>query len=377
MIRHCKFRYVSILVLAIIGSFISPGMVLAQEQPVALDISARERLFHQLALDAEEFDKRNVLKRVVRLAKPSVVHLTAQKNIDDLTNRKVEEAGSGVLLEVNNKIYVLTNRHVIHPCKLDDIKIQLDNGRRVTAQSVLSDPATDLAVIEIEQADDLVAARTGDSTNLEIGDFVVAIGSPFGLSHSVTYGIISAKGRRDLKLGKQGVVIQNFIQTDAAINPGNSGGPLLSLRGEVVGINTAIASNSGGNEGIGFTIPINMAITTAKKLVGGDGIERAYLGVRMDHNFVDATALKLGLSHARGVRVTGIIANSPADKSHLQVNDVILAFNGEAIENDDHLSSMVGLTEVDSVIELLLIRKRKPLTVKVTLKHREDFEKGS
>src|SRR6185503_4020578 len=142
----------------------------------------------------------------------------------------------------------------------------------------------------------LVPARLGDSGKLEIGDFVLAVGSPFGLSHSVTYGIISAMGRRDLELGDDGVPYQDFLQTDAAINPGNSGGPLLNLRGEVIGINTAIASNSGGNEGIGFTIPINMTMYVARQLIDRGSVAHAYLGVRLDMNFGPEAAAKLGLS---------------------------------------------------------------------------------
>src|SRR5205085_10072275 len=159
----------------------------------------------------------------------------------------------------------------------------------------------------------LIAARIGDSSKVEIGDFVLAVGSPFGLSHSVTYGIISAKGRRDLELGDDSVRFQDFMQTDAAINPGNSGGPLINLRGEVVGMNTAIASSSGGNEGIGFTIPINMVMIIARQLVERGTVIRAYLGVALDSKFGPATAMSVGLMRPRGTRVTRITPGSPAE----------------------------------------------------------------
>jgi serine protease Do len=193
----------------------------------------------------------------------------------------------------------------------------------------------------------------------------VAIGSPFGLSYSITYGIVSAKGRRDLKLGTAGVMIQDFMQTDASINPGNSGGPLVSLRGEVIGINTAIASSSGGSEGIGFTIPINMAMVIARRLESGGAIANAYLGIRMDHDFTNTSAKKLGLSHARGVRVTGITKGSPANRAGLQTDDVLLSYSGTMIEDDDHLANLVSLTPIGREVSLLLLRNSKPYKVNV------------
>ena len=169
-------------------------------------------------------------------------------------------------MALEGRPYILTNRHVIHPAELRSIRLELNDGRLIRATDMWTDPATDVAVLQIDRSD-LVPARLGNSDKMEIGDYVLAVGSPFGLSHSVTYGILSAKGRSNLELGSKEIQIQDFFQTDAAINPGNSGGPLLNLRGEIIGINTAIASNSGGNEGIGFTIPINMAMLVAKQLV--------------------------------------------------------------------------------------------------------------
>ena len=272
---------------------------------------------------------------------------------------------------------VITNRHVIADASLDNIDIKLHNGHPVFVEKIWSDKATDIAVMAIRDAPSsprLVPIRLGNSDKAEIGDFVVAVGSPFGLRHSVTYGIISAKGRRDLRLGNDDVSLQDYLQTDAAINPGNSGGPLLNLRGELIGINSAMASSTGRNEGIGFSIPINMAMVVARQLVEHGHIQRAYLGVRMDHRFRNETARQLGLPHAQGVRVTGITANSPADTAGLHVNDVILSYNKTRIEDDNHLSNLVSFTEVGTQVELVVIRDREAITIPLTLGKRQNFE---
>ena len=170
----------------------------------------------------------------------------------------------------------------------------------------------------------------GDSNNVKIGHFVLAVGSPFGLSQSVTMGIVSAKGRRDLSLtADQSVTNQDFMQTDAAINPGNSGGPLVDMNGNVVGINTAIASNSGGNEGIGFSIPSNLVRHVFDQMVQHGKVRRAYLGVELDNNFTDAAAQRLGMSRSLGARIVRVYShkNSPAITAGLRPDDVIVSFN--------------------------------------------------
>jgi serine protease Do len=202
----------------------------------------------------------------------------------------------------------------------------------------------------------------------------LAVGSRFGLSHSVTFGIISAKGRWKLDGLSENVKFQDFMQTDAAINPGNSSGPLLNLKGEVVGMNTAIASSSGGNEGIGFTIPINVVMIIAKQLIDRDGnVVRAYLGVSLDRQFTTVAATSAGLSRQRGTRISDVTAQSPAQQAGLQVGDVILQLNGIPIENDDHLINLVGLTEVGKEIELLVLRSRETFRVKVKVGDRSSF----
>ena len=217
-------------------------------------------------------------------------------------------------------------------------------------------------------------AFPADSSKLEMGDFVLAVGSPFGLSHSVTYGIVSAKGRRDLEVGANGVQYQDFIQTDAAINPGNSGGPLLNLKGEVVGINTAIFSSSGGNEGIGFAIPINSVSFVAEQLAKKGRVSRAYLGVHLDSRFDDKKAKALGLKSVFGAKVSGITPNSPAAKADLQVDDVILKFNGVNIEDDAHLINLVSMTKLGAKVTVTVLRNRKTMEVEVVLTRRSAFE---
>ncbi len=331
----------------------------------------RQKAYEEIAAEVAILEREGkLLKRVVRLAAPTVVHIEAEINGEMANSRKtsVEEAGSGVILQFNQRHYVLTNRHVVRGAALSKINIKLYDGRALHPYRVWSDSASDVAVLAID-APDLEAARLGSSDALEIGDFVLAIGSPFRLSHSVTYGIISAKGRRDLELGsgKDGVQLQDFLQTDAAINPGNSGGPLLNLRGEVVGINTAIASNSGGSEGIGFAIPIKMAANIAQQLIEKGTVSRAFLGVQLDSRFSAESAARLGLPRPMGTRVSGITAGSPAEQAGLLIGDVILELDGQKIEDDNHLVNLVGLMKAEATIPVLVFRDGKTTTVQVRL----------
>lgn len=339
------------------------------------DPGERQRLFHELGLEVEELERRgNILKTVVRLVSPTVVHIEAEKRETSGSSRPhtVEEAGSGVVIEFKGKFYVLTNRHVIKDARLADIRIKFADGRELKPVKTWADAATDVAAMALD-ASDLVAARLGDSRDVEIGDFVLAVGSPFGLSHSVTYGIISAKGRRELELGD--VELQDFMQTDASINPGNSGGPLLNLRGEVIGINTAIASNSGANEGIGFSIPINMAMYIARQLIERGHVVRAFMGVTLDSKFNAETAGGMGLSRPQGARITGLTPGAPAEAAHLKVDDVVLQFNGIKVQNDTHLVYLVSLTEVGREVPLVVFRDRKMVHLTVKVSNYSEFKK--
>lgn len=272
----------------------------------AQDLSAadRVRIYGELDREAKEIDRfAGVLKKVALLAKETVVHIEADKDVES-SGRHVEEAGSGVVVEIAGRNCVVTNRHVVRGASPQRIKVRLADGRELQPKEVWTDEDTDLAVLAIE-GKDIVAARLGDSDRLDIGDMVLAVGSPFGLSHSVTFGIISARNRRNLALGDSGLKYQDFLQTDASINPGNSGGPLLNLRGEVVGINTAIATESGKNEGIGFAIPANMVAPVVRQLVEKGRVQRAFLGVNLDARFGVAAANRLGLNRPLGARQRG------------------------------------------------------------------------
>jgi serine protease Do len=231
-----------------------------------------------------------------------------------------------------------------------------------------------VGVMEVE-GENLVTARFAEADSLEIGDTVLAIGSPFGLAHSVTQGIISAKGRRDLDLGEGGVRFQDFIQTDAAINPGNSGGPLVNLRGEVVGLNTAIASNSGGSEGIGFAIPVAMVRFVAEQLVESGRVSRAYLGVTLDRLFNQSTADRLGLTRPLGARVSGITKGGPADAVGIGIDDVILEYEGTLVDDDDHLVSLVSMTPAGSRVRMVIFRNGGKESLDVPLGSREAFDR--
>jgi serine protease Do len=346
-------------------------------RPARLSPSERERLYAQVERDAELLERQSAqLRRLTQLVRPTVVHIDTKKPSLRPKNGKAseDEAGSGVIAEVAGRMVVITNRHVINRADLDNITIRLDDGREINPLRLWSDSSTDIALMEI-QADDLVPARLAEKDPVQIGDTVLAVGSPFGLSHSVTLGIVSAKGRRDLELGEEGVRFQDFIQTDAAINPGNSGGPLVNLRGEVVGLNTAIASNSGGSEGIGFAIPMSMVMFVTRQLVETGTVSRAYLGVTLDRIFTQRTAQRLGMVRAVGARVSGVTKGSPADAAGILPDDVIIEFDGTPIEDDDHLVSLVSVTPTSRTVSLSVFRNRERIELQLPVASREQFEK--
>ncbi len=352
----------------------TPSIEPANSAPAAPPFSAqREAEYAALARDVATLDHEfSIVKRVVKLVTPAVVHIESKPLPKYQGLMRVEEAGSGVIAQIGSRLYVLTNRHVIRHSSPERIEVHLYDGRVLHPKQIWSDPETDVAALSIDSTG-LEPAKLGDSDKLEIGDFVLAVGSPFGLSQSVTRGIVSAKGRHNLDLGDEELKLQNFIQTDAAINPGNSGGPLVNLRGEVVGLNTAIASSSGGNEGIGFSIPINIAGRIAEALVSDHKAPRGYLGVNLDINFNQQRAESLGLGHLAGTRISRVTPKSPAERANLQVNDVILEFNGIRIEQDMHLIGLVQLTKVGSRVPLTVLRGGKVMRVDVEIADASGF----
>ena len=375
--------------LGILGNFLLPAELPAQtgaaqtgaetaiQRWTPVSPEQRRQLYDELSNQARILEAQAaVVKTVAKLVGPTVVHIEAAVNkpagMQRGRNRLIEEAGSGVIVQLGAKYYVLTNRHVIKDASPERIKITLADGRKTRAkrEQVWTHRETDVAVMGID-VPDLVAARIGDSGKMEVGDFVLTVGSPFGLSHSITYGIVSAKGRRHLDLDPSEIPLQNFIQTDAAINPGNSGGPLINLRGEVIGINCAIASPTGSNSGVGFAIPVNMVMTVARQLVSGGSVRWAYLGVNLDETFGFTTAARLGLPRLTGALVTTVISDSPAEAAGLRSNDIIVQVGETAIDDLDHLVDVIKMTEVGKEIFMVIFRDRQPIAVKVAVAQRE------
>jgi serine protease Do len=344
------------------------------------DPSVRHKQYDTLAQEVRVWDEQHrLLRKAVKLVSPTVVHIEATKEeaVQEVSldarldkpkarTKRIEEAGAGVVIEHQGRDYVLTNRHVIQSAQVQDIRVETFDGVPLQIVKITEDPSTDLAVMDVGRSD-LAACRLGDSRTLEVGEHVFAVGSPFGLNHSVSFGIVSAKGRRNLELGNKSIVYQDFIQTDAAINPGNSGGPLMNLRGEVVGINTAIASNSGVNEGIGFAIPIQLAMAVATQLIERGELHRSYLGVSVERAFNVDPQGGLQSQRARGALVKVVKPNSPAEAAGLRYGDVILMFDGVAVENDEHLVQMVGLSPSGRPVELQVLRERATLQLTANL----------
>lgn len=351
----------------------SPGrtLLVAVDRYGPLDEQTRAELRRQLEETGKVLEAQSAAMRLVaKLVGPAVVHIEAQtigrRALQHGAARPVEEAGSGVLVKLGEKTCVLTTRHVIAGATPDKVRISLADGRVIQPQQIWSDTESDVAVLEVGISD-VVTAILGNSDTVDIGDFVLAFGSPFGLSHSVTFGIISGKGRRDLDLGDSGVKFQDFLQTDAAINPGNSGGPLVNLKGEVIGINTAIASSSGGNEGVGFAIPINTFLFTARQLVEKGAVTRAFLGVTLDARFTIEAAQAAGLQQRIGARVVTVIPDSPAAQAGIQAGDIILRYDTTLVESDGHLINLVNTSDVGKEVTLEIVRAGQVQKVKVVL----------
>jgi len=269
--------------------------------------------------------------------------------------------GSGVIIN-SKKGYVITNNHVI--AKAKDIKVKLHDGREFKAKLVGADPASDIAIIQIKP-ENLTAIKFSNSEKLRVGDFVVAIGNPFGIGQTVTSGIVSALGRSGLGIE----AYENFIQTDASINPGNSGGALVNLKGQLVGINTAIIGSRGasaGSVGIGLAIPVNMALDITDQLLKYGEVKRGYLGVSAQ-NLTDDLSKAFGVETNRGAIITRVQKDSPADLAGIEVGDVVTKINNKAVENAASMRNKIGLLKINSTITLQINRKGKVLTKKVRI----------
>ena len=273
--------------------------------------------------------------------------------------RRQMSAGSGVIVDADNG-YVLTNNHVVE--NGDRIVVTLKDRRQFEAELIGSDPGTDIALLQIE-ADDISALELGDSDRLLVGDYVLAIGNPFGLGQTVTSGIVSALGRSGLNVDGY----EDFIQTDASINPGNSGGALITLDGRLVGINTAIIAPSGGNVGIGFSVPANMAQAIMDQLIEFGEVRRGQLGV-MIQDFTPDLAEALGIEAGVGAVVTQVEPDSAAEEAGLQPGDLIVAVDDRSIAGSADLRSQIGLKRIDSDVALQVIRDGEELTLTATLR---------
>ena len=279
--------------------------------------------------------------------------------------RQFQSAGSGVIVDAKNG-YIITNHHVVE--NASEITITLLDNRSFTAKVVGSDEGADIAVLQAKQPN-LIAMPLGDSAHLEVGDFVVAIGNPFGLQHTVTAGIVSALGRSGIN--PEGY--EDFIQTDASINPGNSGGALVNLKGELVGINSAILSGSGGNIGIGFAIPVNMVRGVMDQLIKYGQVKRGILGVNI-YNVTPEIAKEFGLAESTGALVAGVAPGSSADHAGIKTGDIITSINAVVMKSASELRNSIGMLRVGDKVEIGLLRDGKPMKVTALIAERSEAE---
>lgn len=326
-----------------------------------------------------EFDDEGVptLSRLIERVTPAVVNISVTSRVNVQLNplfrdpffrrffnmpeqapQQQASVGSGVIVDAK-KGYVITNHHVID--NADEIRVTLKDRRVFEAKLIGSDPGTDIALLKINN-EDLVGLPFGDSDALAVGDFVVAVGNPFGIGQTVTSGIVSALGRSGLKIDGY----EDFIQTDASINPGNSGGALVSLSGELIGINTAIIGPGGGNVGIGFAVPSKMAIAVMDQLVEHGEVRRGRLGVVIQDVTPDLVQA-LGIDTAKGALVSQVVPDSSAEQAGIKVGDVIVRVDGKDIEDSADLRNTIGLVPIDQEIEIRLLRDGEENTLMATV----------
>ncbi len=284
--------------------------------------------------------------------------------------RQFQSAGSGVIVDAKNG-YIITNHHVVE--NASEITITLLDDRTFTAKVIGTDEGADIAVLQAKQPN-LIAMPLGDSSKLEVGDYVVAIGNPFGLQHTVTAGIVSALGRSGINPEAGGY--EDFIQTDASINPGNSGGALVNLRGELVGINSAILSRTGGNIGIGFAIPVNMARGVMDQLIKYGQVKRGILGVQL-YSLTPDIAKEFGLTETTGALVASVAQGSAAERAGIKTGDIITSLNGAPMKNSGELRNAIGMLHIGDKVELGVLRDGKPRKVTASIAERGEIESTS
>ncbi|MCE5194993.1 MAG: DegQ family serine endoprotease [Nitrospiraceae bacterium] len=365
--------------------FISVGII------IGIGISSNFNLLSTAHTDEQMISKDTIdllskidqaMSEIASAVKPAVVNISSSKTIkqrqlafpfDDPflkrffgdefgapnkpKERKEFGLGSGVIVDKNG--YILTNSHVVQGA--DEIKVRLSDKREFKGKIIGADPKTDIAVVKID-ANNLPVLKLGDSEKLKVGQTVIAIGNPFGLNQTVTSGIISATGRANVGITDY----EDFIQTDAAINPGNSGGALVNIRGELIGINTAIFSTSGGYQGIGFAIPINMAKNVMETLIKSGKVTRGWLGVSIQP-ITPELAKQFNLKDDKGALVGGITEDSPAEKAGLQNGDVIIEYDGKQITDPVNLRNLVAATPPNKEVKLKILRNGNTQTISITI----------
>ena len=323
------------------------------------------------------------LAPIIKKTSPAVVNIATRGKIREARNpllddpffrrffdapnvpreREFQAAGSGVIVDSKNG-YIITNAHVIE--NADEITVTLQDDRSTKATVVGRDMGSDVAVLKVT-AKNLIEMPLADSDKAEVGDFVIAIGNPFGLQHTVTSGIISALGRSGIN--PEGY--EDFIQTDASINPGNSGGALVNLDGQLVGVNSAIFSRSGGNIGIGFAIPSNMVKAVMAQLIQYGEVKRGMLGVQL-RDLTPAIAESLDLENAKGALVGQVVEDSPAEKAGIKAGDIITSVNGRTVSNSSETRNLIGLQRIGDKVEIGLSRDGQPRRVTAVIAERDD-----
>ncbi|MEK6644475.1 MAG: Do family serine endopeptidase [Planctomycetota bacterium] len=374
--RICQLyrRRASAIAIAALGLMASrPTIMLAGDAPNTTALNDRSPLLSDDGVaDLERLS--NAFANVSEAVKPSVVHIKAvsinkamnrelQRMLGDENFRPMPTTGTGSGIIIDEDGHIVTNNHVVANSRT--IYVTLADGRKFTGHVVGTDPKTDLAVIKIN-GDRLTPAKLGDSERLRPGQIVLAIGSPFRLGHSVSHGIISAMGRSEDSIDVD-IAYKNWIQTDAPINPGNSGGPLINTRGEVIGINVAIATESGGHQGVGFAIPSNTVARIASALKNGEQVVRGYLGVLIKP-VDDRVAEAYGLGDVSGAFITGVVSDdSPAAKAGLQAEDIVLRVAGKGVRSQADLQEQIATYKPGAEVELDVWRKGQKSKMTVTV----------
>ncbi|HUL01568.1 MAG TPA: DegQ family serine endoprotease [Nitrospirota bacterium] len=375
-----KRIYMSVAFILVLGVFI--GLLLSSHMGIMSPLPAKSAISSKSVEILTQLSEAQ--SEVAAVATPSVVNISTTRLIksreeapfdlfDDPFFRrffgdqlprpnmpkeyKEQSLGSGVI--VSDDGYIVTNNHVIE--KAQEIKVLLSSKKDYKAKLIGADPKTDIAVIKID-AKGLAPLSWGDSNKLRVGEVVFAVGNPFGLNQTVTMGVISAVGRANVGIADY----EDFIQTDAAINPGNSGGALVNVRGELIGINTAILSRTGGYQGIGFAVPSSMARQVMDSLIKYKKVVRGWLGVSIQEVTSDL-ADEFGVKDLKGALVSGVMKKSPADKAGIKQGDVILQYNGKIVEDTGHLRNMVSQTQIGSTVRVKLLRAKKEIDVEVVI----------